>query len=682
VYLRSLHIFMQRYAVLVFALTAVLIAGCGSGKSKTPTATTVTVSPSTASLEVGRFLALTATVVDANGTTLTSLTPTWSTSNANIVDVSTNGAICAGKWNSTTAPTICTPGTPGQATITATAGGASGSVIVSTHIHIARLVVGSNAGTTCTSQGQTQQFFAVAFDAANQDITSSVGAVTFSVSDSTVASIDGAGLVTAKRPGAALVTASVSDASALPATFTTCPPAAIVIGQQGNMAQTAFTVASPQTTVLAATVTDTKGNPVTDLALTFASSAPGVASVTTNALTGTVTANVVGQAGIVASCSPPACNPGVNRTIVSNVAKFTITGALTQKVVAASANSNTIAIIDQTNAVVATPTIPPVTVNGAVKNPVLNSIVMAGDGSKVFFGSDVGVLQLDLSTNTFLTTVFLFPGRVLASSADGAKVLVGDGSFTVLDVSANTAGTQLITGKGSADISLAKTKAYMAVGSTLNSVNGAGTASTALGLASAATDVRFLEQGSIAFVAEPGANVQIFVACDDSSAGSVAAQPQLLASSNDSTRMFGANTTTVFSITPTVAPPAIPTPGISDCAPQVSTTVTSAALGATISPRQVLAAPNASRAVVLGDSTSVFSYADGGAVTTIPLSGGGTSTTGGITPDSALLYVGTTNGDVQKIDLGSGLVLQSIPAGLKNGAGTGVAPDFVAVRPK
>jgi hypothetical protein len=69
-------------------------------------------------------------------------------------------------------------------------------------------------------------------------------------------------------------------------------------------------------------------------------------------------------------------------------------------------------------------------------------------------------------------------------------------------------------------------------------------------------------------------------------------------------------------------------------------------------------------------------------VTTIPLSGGGTSTTGGITPDSALLYVGTTNGDVQKIDLGSGLVLQSIPAGLKNGAGTGVAPDFVAVRPK
>jgi hypothetical protein len=154
--------------------------------------------------------------------------------------------------------------------------------------------------------------------------------------------------------------------------------------------------------------------------------------------------------------------------------------------------------------------------------------------------------------------------------------------------------------------------------------------------------------------------------------------------------MFGVNTTTVFSITPTIAPPDTPiTDPVhqTDCAPkspmhQLPTSVASAAIGTTITPRQLIAAPDASRAVVLGDATSVFSYTDGGSVTAIPLSAGGTSTTGGITPDGALLYVGTTNGDVQKIDLASGVVLQSIPAGLKNGAGTAVFPDFVAVRPK
>jgi len=677
---------MQRPAVVVLALVAGFLAGCGSGgsKSKTPTAGSLTISPSSPSLEVGRFTTLTATILDSSGAPITSLTPTWSSSKPNVVDVSTNGAICAGKWDSTTTPTICTPGPVDSAVITATAGGVSGSVTVTTHVHIARLVIGSNVS-ECTSQGQTQQFFAVALDAANQDITSSVGPVTFTTSDATVGTIDGSGVMTAKRPGAAQVNASVSGTNGLPAPFITCPPAAIAIGLQGTPAQTDFAVAAPQTTVLAATVTDTKGNPITDLPLTFLSSAPGIASVATTALTGTVTANVAGRAGVVASCSPPTCSSGVNKPIYSNVATFTVTGSPTPKIVAASANSNTIAIIDQTNTVVATPSIPAVTVNGVAKNPVLNSLVIAGDGSKAFFGSDVGVLQLDLNQNTFLTTVPLFPGRVLAASVDGAKVLVGDGSFSVIDLAAGTAGTQLITAAGSADISLDKAKVYMAVGSTLNSENGNGLGLIALPLSNAASDVRFIKQGSIAFVAEPGANAQIFATCDDSSLGNVAAQPQLLASSFDSSRMFGANTTTVFSITPTITPVATPITDPAhqaDCAPTVNTSVTSAPLGTTVSPRQVIAAPNASRAVVLGDTTSVFSYADGGAVTAIPLSGGGTSTTGGVTTDGATLYVGTTNGDIQRIDLASGVVLQSIPAGLKNGAGTAVFPDFVAVRPK
>jgi hypothetical protein len=328
--------------------------------------------------------------------------------------------------------------------------------------------------------------------------------------------------------------------------------------------------------------------------------------------------------------------------------------------------------------------VPSVTVNGTTSTPQLNSVVMSGDGNRAFFGSNVAVLTLDLNANSFLTTAFLFSGKVLAASADGSKVLVTDGgSFSVIDVTATQSNTYPILNATAADLSLDTLKLFAVSGNTLNAVNRVATAVTPITLAASGSDVKFLKQGSVAFVAEPGANAQIFATCDNSSLGSVAAQPQLLASSFDSARMFGANTTTVFSIAPTVTPPAIPTANPTDCAPQISTSVASAALGPTVSPRQVLAAQNASRAVVLGDATSVFIYNNTtNAVNAVALSNGGTSTTGGITPDGATLYVGTTSGDVQKIDLASGVVLQAIAAGLKNGAGTGVAPDFVAVRPK
>jgi hypothetical protein len=679
---------MQRHAVVVLAILALYVAGCGSDKKPTtPTAAKITITPANPSLEVGRFLALTATITDASGNTVTNLTPTWSSSNTAIVDVSTNGAICAGKWNSTTTPTICTPGSVGTAVVTATAGGVSGSVTVYAHAHIARLEL-STATAGCTSQGQTQTFTAKALDSNNVDIGSTTGPPTFSVSDSTVGTIDVNGIVTAGVPGAMQVNASLSGTNALPAPFVTCPPAEISISQQGNPAVTDFTLATTQTATLTAAVADTKGNLITNIPVTFSSSAPGVATVTTSAFTGTVTASQPGRVGIIASCTPPACSPGINHPIYSNVVTVTVTGASSPKVVAASTNSSSVAIIDSTNTVAATVTVPNVTVNGTAKTPILNSVVMAGDGSKAFFGSDTGVLILDMNSNAFLTTVFLFSGKVLAASADGAKFAVTNGTvLTVADTASTATNTYPIAGATAADLSQDAIKLFAVSGATLNGVNRTGTAVTTTPLAAAATDVKFLPQGSVAFVAEPGASTQLFATCDNSSRGSVAAQPHLLASADDSSRMFGANTTTVFSIASTITPPATPisdpTLQINTCAPQVSTSVASAALGATVTPRQVIAAPNASRAVVLGDTTSIFSYNNvTNSVTAIPLSGGGTSTTGGITPDSALLYVGTTNGDVQKIDLASGVVVQSIPAGLKNGAGAATFPDLVAVRPK
>ena len=98
------------------------ITATSSGKSGTatvtvtaapPVVTTVTVSPSTASIAVGATVALSATVKDAQGNTMTGQPVSWSTSNLAIATVNSNGVV--------------TGVSAGPATITATSSGKSGT---------------------------------------------------------------------------------------------------------------------------------------------------------------------------------------------------------------------------------------------------------------------------------------------------------------------------------------------------------------------------------------------------------------------------------------------------------------------------------------------------------------------------------------------------------------------------
>src|SRR4051812_39618243 len=153
---------MQRLAVFCFALVLCLLAlaGCGGGGKKTAvsTPTTLTITPASLSIESGKFATLAATVKDQNGNTLTGQTVTWSTSNSAVVDVTpTTGAVCGGKWNSTTAPTVCNTGPLGFADITATSGTLSAKITVTVFPHVSRVVVAPMTA-VCVSQGQTLQF--------------------------------------------------------------------------------------------------------------------------------------------------------------------------------------------------------------------------------------------------------------------------------------------------------------------------------------------------------------------------------------------------------------------------------------------------------------------------------------------------------------------------------------------
>jgi hypothetical protein len=79
----------------------------------TPVVTTVTVSPSSASIAVGATAALQATVKDQNGNTMTGQTINWTTSNSAVGTVNASGVV--------------TGVSGGQATITATSSGKSGT---------------------------------------------------------------------------------------------------------------------------------------------------------------------------------------------------------------------------------------------------------------------------------------------------------------------------------------------------------------------------------------------------------------------------------------------------------------------------------------------------------------------------------------------------------------------------
>ena len=78
-----------------------------------PVVTTVTVSPTTAAVNAGFTTTLTATVMDQNGNVMTGQTVTWSTNNAPVATVNSNGVV--------------TGVSGGSATITATSSGKSGA---------------------------------------------------------------------------------------------------------------------------------------------------------------------------------------------------------------------------------------------------------------------------------------------------------------------------------------------------------------------------------------------------------------------------------------------------------------------------------------------------------------------------------------------------------------------------
>ena len=255
----------------------------------------VTVSPTSASLLVGQTVQLTATPKDANGNPLTGRVVSWSSNNTSVATVDGSGLVTAGAV--------------GSATITAMSEGRSGTASITvTGVPVASVTVSPAAASV--QAGQTQQLTATLKDASGNVLTGRT--VTWSSGNTTVASVNGTGLVTAKVAGSATITAS-SEGQSGPAAITVTPvPVASVTVAPGT-----GSVAVGSTLQLAATPRDANGNPLTGRTITWRSSNATVASVNGSGLvTGvavggpvTITATSEGQSGTSAiTVTPPSAS--------------------------------------------------------------------------------------------------------------------------------------------------------------------------------------------------------------------------------------------------------------------------------------------------------------------------------------------------------------------------------------
>ena len=193
---------MNRRSILILSLMLLagvaLAAACGDDTTEPPPepprATTITVTPATTEFTaLGATSQLSAEVRDQNGQLIAGATVNWGSSSPEVATVDATG--------------LATAVGNGSATITASAGTASGSAAVTVAQEASEVVVSPPADTVPV--GDTVRLAAEVRDA-NGHTVAGDASLTWSTSDPSVATVDGSGLVS----GVALGTATITAASA------------------------------------------------------------------------------------------------------------------------------------------------------------------------------------------------------------------------------------------------------------------------------------------------------------------------------------------------------------------------------------------------------------------------------------------------------------------------------------
>src|SRR5205823_2136160 len=207
-------------------------------------------------------------------------------------------------------------GTAGSATITATSEGQSGtSSITVSSVPVPVSSVTVSPASASVSAGQTVQLTATPKDANGNPLSGRV--VTWASSNTSVATVNGTGLVSGVAAGSATITAT-SEGQSGTAGITVAVPVASV-----TVSPASASVPAGQTAQLTATPKDVNGNPLSGRVVTWASSNTSVATVSSSGL---VTGKVAGSATITATSEGQSGTASVTVTPVP-VAAVTVTPA-------------------------------------------------------------------------------------------------------------------------------------------------------------------------------------------------------------------------------------------------------------------------------------------------------------------------------------------------------------------
>lgn len=261
-------------------LAVAFVIGCGGSITATdtgaPDVAEVVVAPLTASVVVGNTLPLQATVRDAGGQSVTGATVLWSVQDTSIATVSTTGVVTARAVGSTQ--------------VAASANGRSGlASITVTPVPVASVTV--TPARIDLAPGKQATLSALAYDASGRTLGGR--AVVWASSNTSVATVDASGLVSALAAGSATITATSEGVIGSTAVSVANPVVAGVV-----IAPRSATVQRGGTLSLSVTITDESGAAVTDRPPTWTSSNTAVAIVSASGL---VTAVSPGTASIAAA---------------------------------------------------------------------------------------------------------------------------------------------------------------------------------------------------------------------------------------------------------------------------------------------------------------------------------------------------------------------------------------------
>lgn len=549
--------------LLILAIIALVsLSGCvgkSTSSSQNSGVQTVTLSPSTTlSLELGKTQNFTSSALNASGGSVFATIHFISDNNA-AVTVSNSGVACAGTWDSLSNPVVCTPGVAGVANITAEAQGVSSApTTIYVHQHIQNIQI-SPVGIPadkCFSQGTIFDFQATAFSANDVDITNTVGPFSWSATPTNVVTVNvlkdlpnNQVQITALNPGITQLFAVAAGTTSVPLSYTTCLVKSIKLQVQGGSGNSTSINAGGTKTILA-TVVDTLDAPLSKTPLTWSTSNPEIATVSTS---GVVTARqTAGAVDISASCTPPTCNIGVlpglpiystGGTTPTGQTAFGVINAQVTQVTPPTATAWT-ATTDCGENFNCTSAMFPVT---AGTNPVgqaifvpftPNSFVFIPAGTRAYLGSEKGLMFVDLSNQSpTVNTVsqattpcnVALCGKVLAISADGNRVVVSDtttqpNQVYIFDAAhtSTPATNLLIPGATAAAFSPDQLKIFILSNTGQMYIFSTVDALVSVPVSPSATDVKFSADGSFAYVAgTPGNNVSAFSTCTLPPVGSV-----------------------------------------------------------------------------------------------------------------------------------------------------------------